>query len=237
MTQVEIDFRKAEDKFQSPSGVPGTSGAFDRKGKITGNVNAPRTPEGKVLTAKQIRARARRAAKRSEIMTEAEFSARYKPVDDWDLEELARGRPRSANGKFTGASVKYLPRDVHEKAMQRFQNVVKLEMNASTVSALDAIQWVLQNEDVDDKGKPIVSASTKLDAAKFLVEHVVGKPTQRIENDVSVKLQAILGVVMGNPEELTPGSGYTVGHLPGITMPMATNQDIEDADVVEDHYG
>jgi hypothetical protein len=105
-------------------------------------------------------------------------------------------------------------------------------MNANTVDAIDVIRWVMMNNEVDDKGKPIVPASTKLDAAKFLMEHIVGKPTQRIENDVSVKLQAILGVAMANPAQaLMPGTeggeGYTLGHLPGVTMPMMTEAEGE----------
>lgn len=164
-------------------------------------------------------------------MTEAEFNARYKPVEEWDLEELAKGRPRDAKGRFRGAAPKYISKEVHERAMERFKGAVRTEMNSLTPKALDAVLWIIQNEEVDDKGKPIVPAGTRLEAAKFLLEHVVGKPTQRVEQDISVKLQGLLGQVMVNPAQALSDQSYTVGHLPGVTMPMATaDDDIVDAE-------
>jgi len=238
VTPLEIDFSDTPDIFQSPSGRPGMPGKVAKP--HLGNDNAPRTADGKILTGKQIRARARRASKRSQFMSEAEFNAKFKPIEEWDLEELAKGRPRNARGHFGGPSLQYLPREVHEKAMDRFRNVVKQTMNEHTVTALDAVRWVLTHDDVDNNGKPVVSASTKLDAAKFLIEHVVGKPVQRVENDVSVKLQSILGVVMANPDALMShahgGQGYNVGHLPGVTMPMATAEVIDGEVVEEDDF-
>jgi hypothetical protein len=109
--------------------------------------------------------------------------------------------------------------------MERFRGAIKTEMNKHTVDALGTIHWILSNEEVDDKGKPIIPPGAKLDAAKWLLEHTVGKPTQRIESDISVKLQAILGSVMVNPAEALTQGQYTVGHLPGVTMPMATADD------------
>ncbi|MCA1806272.1 MAG: hypothetical protein LC687_00105 [Actinobacteria bacterium] len=237
-TPQTVDFSRVPDKLQAPSGKPGMPGEV--RAAHLGNDNKPRTPDGKILTGKQIRARARRKARRTNIMTEAEFSALYKPVEEWDLEELAKGRPRNSRGHFTGPAPAYLPREVHEKALERFRSVVKGKMNEHTVTALDAIDWVLQNEEVDEKGKPIIPAGTKLDAAKFLIEHVIGKPTQRTESELSIKLQSILGVVMANPDQaLMPqiegGQGYSVGHLPGVTMAMATAEDdILDAEVEDE---
>lgn len=229
VTKKTIDFAKVPTKFQGPSGRAGVSGKSEAR--RDGNLNAPRTVSGLVLTPKQIRARARRRAKRADIMTEAEFNARYKPVEEWDLQELAKGRPRDAKGRFRGAAPKYISKEVHERAMERFKNAIKTEMNGHTPAALDAIHWILQNEEVDDKGKPIIPAGTKLEAAKFLLEHVVGKPTQRVEQDISVKLQGLLGQVMVNPDTALTAQNYTVGHLPGVTMPMATaDDDIVDAE-------
>ena len=230
VTVKEIDFTTTRDKPTPPSGVPGDR---EKRAGRGGNPNAPRTPDGKVLTPKQVRARARRRARRAELMSEEEFNAVYKPIEEWDLDELAHGRPRGPKGTFRGPAPKWITRDVHERAMERFKAAIKTRMNGETPTAIDAIQWILGNDEVDEKGKPIVPASTKLDAAKFLLEHVVGKPTQRVESDVSVKLQAILGVVMANPNDALVDQGYSVGHLPGVTMAMATAE-VEDAEEVED---
>lgn len=210
---MTIDFRGVLDMRQHPSGF--------RQDKMP----IPVTADGKHLTPKQIRARARRRMKRREPMTEQEMMHLYqKPIEEWDMEELANGRPRNSKGTFTGPKPKWISAQIHEQAMERYTAAVKTNMRHTTVDALDAIRNIIQNEDVDDKGKPIVPASTKLEASKFLLEHVVGKPTQRIESDVSVKLQGLLGQVMVNVNDLdkgTPDQGFHVAHFPGITMPLA----------------
>src|SRR5690606_22032388 len=112
--------------------------------------------------------------------------------EEWDEEELARGRPRAQDGSFRGAAPKWITRELHEQAMARFKGIVEGRMREETVTALGVVNAILQNDDVDDRGKPAVSASTKLEAAKFLIEHAVGKPTQRVEQDISVRLQGLL---------------------------------------------
>jgi hypothetical protein len=189
------------------------------------------TAEGKLLTPKQIRARARRKAKRSDIMSDQELEYLYrKPLDEWDLDELAKGRPKNSKGHFSGPAPKWVTASVHEEAMAKYTAAVKSSMRATTVDALGLLKELINDDNVDDKGRPFVAASTKLDAAKFLIEHVVGKPTQRIESDVSVKLQGILGQVMVNPADINNGQqNYSMGHFPGITMELATAE-IEDTD-------
>lgn len=149
----------------------------------------------KSMNKKQIRARARRHAK----ISEAELDKLYKPIDEWDEEELARGRPKASDGTFRGKSPNWITRKMHEEAMARFKGIVEGRMRSETVTALGVVHDILSNDDVDDKGRPAVAASTKLEAAKFLLEHVVGKPTQRQEVDISVRLQALLAVATAGP--------------------------------------
>ena len=141
-----------------------------------------------------------------------------KPLAEWDEEELARGRPRDAKGTFAGPKPAWITPEMHEEAISRFQAVVKTGMQAATVDALKAVTDILVNDEVDNRGKPVVGASTKLQAATFLLEHVVGKPKQTIEQDISVKLQGLLASVMVQPDEL---GGMQSGHLPGYTMELA----------------
>lgn len=215
---MTIDFRNVSDHRQHKSG---------KVQDVLPTREPPRTAEGKLLTPKQIRARARRKRDRADIMSAQELEYLYqKPVDEWDLEELARGRPRTAAGDFRGPKPKWIKAAVHEEAMERYTAAVKSEMSATTVDALEVIKHIINDEQTDDRGKPLVPASTKLEASKFLIEHVIGKPKQRIESDVSVKLQGILGQVMVNPSQalMDPsrgGEGYTLGHFPGVTMELA----------------
>lgn len=183
--------------------------------------NRPRTSKGELATPKQIRARARRVLKKGKKLDDETFELwAGKPVEEWDLEELARGRPRDAKGGFRGKPPSYMPRAVHERIAERFKMLVRDQMNQNATVALGVIKNLLVNDDVDEKGKPLVGANVKLDAAKWLVEHVVGKPVQPTQTDVSVKLQGILGAVMVNPtlDENHPDMaalprGYTPAHI------------------------
>lgn len=177
----------------------------------------------KSLSKKQIRARARRGQK----ITEAELDLLYKPVEEWDEEELARGRPRAADGSFRGSSPKWITRQLHEEAMARFKGIVEGRMRTETVTALGVVGAILADDSVDEKGRPAVSASTKLDAAKFLIEHVVGKPTQRQEVDISVRLQALLA---------TATSGVFNDGASNFALPPGADYEAafgEDSDVAE----
>lgn len=231
---MTVDFSKADSIRHHASGrLRDPGNATDMR---------PRTPEGKLLTPKQIRARARRAAKTKKgrkrgIMSDVEFEALYKPVEEWDLEELARGRPRDVDGGFRGRKPSWVSREVHERAMEQFKLAIKTEMSTSTIDALTTLQFILNNEETDERGKPMVPASVKLQASTFLLEHVVGKPKQHIEQDISVKLQGILGAVMVNPNEaLAPpdqggvgvdGPAYNLGHFPGHTIPIGTGDTVQ----------
>lgn len=222
---MTIDFSKAD------------SIRLHKSGRIRDRGNArdhrPVNAEGKLLTPKQIRARARRQAakkgKRSKtqaLMSEAEFEALYKPIEEWDLEELARGRPRNKDGDFRGRKPGWITREVHERAMEQFQLTLKTELSAQSITALDTYRYILENDETDERGKPLVPASVKLQAANFLIEHQIGKPKQQVQQDISVKLQGILGAVMVNPNDaLAPAEqggmgGFSLAHMPGYTLPL-----------------
>lgn len=221
-TPLTVDFGAGVEIIQHASGVKGWN---DRpKSKTT----------GLTLTPKQIRARLRRKQARWEKAAPTDEEIRHlykKPIEEWDLQELARGRPKNAQGHFNGPKPTWITTAMHEEAMQKYTAAVKGSMRATTVDALSVLQDIITNTDIDDKGRPFVPANTRLDATKFLIEHVIGKPTQRIENDVSVKLQGILGQVMVNPAELATGN-YMPGHFPGMTMALAEGNTDDDDDLL-----
>ncbi len=160
----------------------------------------PVNAQGRLMTGRQVRSRMRRKIQKGQKVDDETFEAwAGKPIDDWDIEELARGRPRDARGGFRGKPPKYMPRAVHERIAERFKMLVRDQLNQNAVQALGVVSNLITSDDVDDKGKPLVPASVKLDASKWLVEHVIGKPVQPTQTDVSVKLQGILGAVMVNP--------------------------------------
>lgn len=197
-----IDFTN-DDELEDPMPLTGSREPA-RLGSKGGIIGRP----VKSLNPKQIRQRARRKMK----VAQDEIAVLYegRGIETWDAEELARGRPRAKDGTFKGKAPSFIDRNLHEQIVKRFEEIVREEMNAHTVDALKIVQTILGDEEVDDKGRPRVAASVKLDAAKFLIEHVIGKPKQRTETDISVKLQGILGHAMVNPGqhggfELTQG--------------------------------
>ncbi|MEG2887201.1 MAG: hypothetical protein RR853_08760 [Aurantimicrobium sp.] len=206
----------------------------DKLQHATGNWqddSSPMTADGFALNKQQVYRRRKRALKKFKQtmrMTDAEAAVLYrKPLREWDNEELARGRPRNKDGSFSGSTPEYVTMEMHEEAMDRFTSIVRTGMRVATVDAIKVLGEIIVDEEVDNRGKPVVAAGTKLDAAKFLIEHIIGKPTQHIESDVSVKLQGILGAVMVNPDDV---GGYFPGHMPGVTMELAEFRDEDEVD-------
>lgn len=174
-----------------------------------------------VLTPKQIRARARRAGALPTLKEQEALLG--KPVEEWDLEELAKGRPRNAQGTFAGRPPSYISREIHEKAMDRFKEMVRTDMRSHTVVAMKILKNIMEDDEVDEKGKPTTPASVKVDVAKFLIEHLVGKPTQPVQADINLKLQGILGAVLVQPDQLS--SGF---------VPASSHREVEGEVVEED---
>lgn len=203
--------------------------------------NVPNGGAGLLLSDSQVRARARRRLNRGARITEASWNQLgIKPVEEWTMEELAKGVPRNADGRWpTGRRSKLVTRAMHERAMELFVEDVKGRMNGQAIDALKVLDHILTDDEEDDKGKPRTPASVKLQAASMLIEHVVGKPKQQIKQDISVKLQGILGTVMVNPTMDEEGSmkalpsGYDYAHV-GTRGVIPSMNDPIDVDVVED---
>lgn len=125
------------------------------------------------------------------IMQEAD--PRYKPIEEWDWEELARGRPRDKEGKFRGAAPSWLDNKLREEAKRRLKERVHDALNVYARQALRVLQRTMIDESVDIK--------IRLDTAKFVIEHVIGKATVKQE----IKAEGIgfiaRALVMEDPED------------------------------------
>lgn len=179
------------------------------------------------MSQKQIRARARRNGGIERITSAEQKALLGKPIEQWDIEELARGRPRDKNGNFSGQAPKWITREMHEQSIEMFKKLIRTDMQSLSVRALEVLGDIMDNEDEDDKGKLVVPAATKVDVAKFLIEHLIGKPTQPIEADVSIRLQGILANVMVQPGEM---SGYTPSASHRVLEGTVVEDDEEDED-------
>lgn len=210
------------------SGGPG-----DKAGADAARRKAKQADKDAKMTPKQIRARARRARIRAErrgveppkVSAIETAALMRKPLGDWDLEELARGYPKDKNGNFSGSKPKWIDAAMHEQIVDQFKELVRTDMKSLTVKALDVLEDVLENDEVDERGRPVTPVNTKVDVAKFLLEHLIGKPTQPIQNDISIKLQGILGAVLVQPAEAG-------GYVPSSSHRVL--EDIVDADLVDE---
>lgn len=127
----------------------------------------------------QIRRRLRRASRNMGRETDVRMyleATGKKQIEDWDLEELARGRPRNKNGGFAGRPPKWLTPLVEKEAKRRLLHHTLGELNSHVSSAIRTVVKLIESDEVDDKGKPIVDARTRLAACIFVIEHVTGKP-------------------------------------------------------------
>jgi hypothetical protein len=131
---------------------------------------------------KQIRTRLRRRG----VNTERDIAMYVeevwkKPIEEWDLEELAYGRPRNKNGTFQGRSPRWVTPAVQKEAKRRLMTHTYAKMGGLVDKAIKVMLDLMESDAVDDKGKPIVDARVRLAAAQFIVEHVVGKPKALVE--------------------------------------------------------
>jgi len=104
-----------------------------------------------------------------------------KPISEWDIEELARGRPGDKNGQFRGRTPSWITPAIQQEAKKRLLNETMGKLSHHIDKAVVAIGNLIDSDEVDDKGKPIVDARTKLAAAQFILEIFLGKPKAIIE--------------------------------------------------------
>lgn len=150
------------------------------------------------LSEKPTAVRAR--IRKSGAKLERDVAMLYKPIDQWDMEELARGRPRNSRGDFTGPSPKWLTPVIIKEAKDRLRVLTRDEIAVFSGDAVRTMHKLMTSEEVDEDGKPIVSASVKLNAAQYLLDQTIGKATNPVEVTGNVQLQHLFASVVVNPD-------------------------------------
>ena len=172
-----------------------------------------RKPDDRLSTKPQaIRARAR--AKKAKFQTDVELYYQhtgYKPVDQWDLEELARGKPRGPDGRWkTGATPRWLTPEIQQQVRDRFRERAFDGLAEYLPQAIKVLGELMVSEETDLQGKPLVSARDRLDIAKFIVEHVIGKAKQKLDITGTPAYRRFLADAMTLPDGSNDYAGQIV---------------------------
>lgn len=116
-----------------------------------------------------------------------------KPLELWDMEELARGKPRRSDGKFGGASPVWLTPAIMLEAKRRFIQMTFADLAVYATKAVKVIAKVMEDPNVDDR--------IRLDAAKFIIEHVIGKAPAKVEMEVKESARDFLADILLTEDE------------------------------------
>lgn len=150
-------------------------------------------PRELVNTPKQIRNRLRRRGARLEEEWDRYQDVAYgKPIEEWDLEELARGRPRASDGSFRGLTPRWITPFIVREAKRRLLEHTHGALAGHVNLAVKTVVNLLNSTDVDDWGRPLVDARTKLAAATFVIEHIIGKPQATVQVDATDTVRQFL---------------------------------------------
>lgn len=115
------------------------------------------------------------------LMQEAIDRGIMKPLSEWDLEELARGKPRNQYGNFAGKAPAWLTPHVVQEIRRRFLENTYGELASHVNAAIQTLVKLMTDTSTTADGDPIVSPSLKLQAAKYIIDQTMGKAPQTVE--------------------------------------------------------
>lgn len=123
-----------------------------------------------------------------------------KPVEEWDWAELSRGRPRGEDGTFAGNKPKWITPVIQAEARKRMRMLTEDQLMVHAESAINVLKELMGDQGVDDFGKPTTPAAVKLQAAQYILNHIIGTPKARVEIDTYNPLVELMGGVLVNPD-------------------------------------
>ena len=129
-------------------------------------------------------------------------------VDDLDDEELARGYPKAKDGTFRGVPPKVIPRAMHNAIRKKLFERAAEKLQMDLLDTVTYMGEVVRNTQIDPK--------TRLDAAKWIVERIMGKNPDRVEFSADKPFMELLEDIHRGP------------------APKAIEATIVDAEIVED---
>ena len=151
-------------------------------------VDVEETPKKRVKSERPsaIRKRLRRRADDLEeeyALLQKVTLAKYKPIEEWTIEELANGKPRNENGGFDGAKPKWLTPAIRAEVQRRMREETLSQFAPQAAHAVRVLADFLRDDE---------NPRLKFDAAKLILEYVIGKPDVKVDISGNVTLQTML---------------------------------------------
>lgn len=126
----------------------------------------------------------------------------HKPIEEWDWEELSRGRVRNPNGggfKNGNDNASLVP-IITDEAKRRMRELTEHQIMTLGQQAITVLRDLMTNNEIDDWGKAVVSPAVKVQAATYVLNHIIGTPGHRQEETGKDKLLELMGGVLVNPD-------------------------------------
>lgn len=137
---------------------------------------------------------------RSQASARIQYSGRYKAlvegdlsVEDLDTEELAKGRLKDKNGKFTGRPPKFLPRQLIDAMRSEHYKRVNGILEESLSDMVKTMRAIAKDPDQD--------GATRLKAAIYVYERFMGKTPDKVEVLRGDKVQDVVDRIMYDIKE------------------------------------
>jgi len=146
-------------------------------------------PYGRSDNPPQIRKRLRRNGLDRDVEMLIEVGA-LKPLDQWDLEELAHGRPRNKRGGFTGGKPKWLTGKIQEEIQRRLKKRAFDELAALLPAATKVLADTLMSPESNER--------LRFEAARLIFAYAIGLPKQTIDLE-STAIEAMLAAALVLP--------------------------------------
>lgn len=128
-----------------------------------------------------------------------------KRIEDWTLEELARGRPYVDGKPMKGTTPKWMTPQVQMEVKRRLLDEIYGMLGEHLHLSVKVMADLLNSNEVDDKGRPIVDPKTKFAAAAFIIEHFTGKPKALVDVKIETAPQSAIAAAIvlddGKPQD------------------------------------
>lgn len=131
---------------------------------------------------RRIRRNGGRAAEDIALLHEIQYGE-VKPVSEWTLEELSRGRPRHPTGGWRGPKPKWISPIIQAEIRKRLREETIGKLVGHSGMAIKVLAEFLKNED---------EPALRFKAAVLILEYTAGAPERQINIEANVTLQSML---------------------------------------------